>query len=179
MFILLILLSCFYFTKVSIEMFVQLMSILTMVYELWGYLCQQNPISDYICMFFITMMYVLWGYECQYNPSQPVDHKEEEGSEGQDPSKPALHPAGYLYSYMTRFQLAVPLLSQNVPKNHCKSHVKTKKHYRSFTLHQHYIVQGVPKKRTFRMLLEPQCTGSITSSRHPLCLEIDYLVVSY
>ena len=34
-------------------------------------------------------------------------------------------------------------------------------------------------KRTFRMLLEPQCTGSITSSRHPLCLEINFLVVSY
>ena len=24
------------------------------------------------------------------------------------------------------------------------------------------IIQGVPKKRTFRMLLKPQCTGSIT-----------------
>ena len=40
-------------------------------------------------------------------------------------------------------------------------------------------VQGVPKKRTFRMLLEPQCTGSITICRQPLCLEIDFLVVSY
>ena len=42
-------------------------------------------------------------------------------------------------------------------------------------------VQGVPKKRTFRMLWEPQCqcTGSITSNRHPLCLEINFLVVSY
>ena len=36
-------------------------------------------------------------------------------------------------------------------------------------------VQGVPKKRTFRMLLEPQCTGLITSSRHPLCLGINFL----
>ena len=35
------------------------------------------------------------------------------------------------------------------------------------------------KKRTFRMLLKPQCTGSITRSRHPLCLEINFLVVSY
>ena len=41
-----------------------------------------------------------------------------------------------------------------------------------------YHVQGVSKKRTFRKLLEPQCTGSITSSRHPLCLEINFLVVS-
>ena len=40
-------------------------------------------------------------------------------------------------------------------------------------------IQGVPKKCTFRMLLEPQCTGSITSSRHPLCLGINFLVVSY
>ena len=40
-------------------------------------------------------------------------------------------------------------------------------------------IQGVPKKRTFIMLLEPQCTGSITSSRLPLCLEINFLVVSY
>ena len=29
-------------------------------------------------------------------------------------------------------------------------------------------VQGVPKKGTNRMLLEPRCTSSITSSRHPL-----------
>ena len=36
-----------------------------------------------------------------------------------------------------------------------------------------------PKKRTFRIMLEPQCTGSITICRHPLCLEIDFLVVSY
>ena len=40
------------------------------------------------------------------------------------------------------------------------------------------VLQGVPKKRTFTMLLEPQCTGSITICRHPLCLEIDFLVVS-
>ena len=46
--------------------------------------------------------------------------------------------------------------------------------------HMEYIIQGVPKKRTFRMLLEPQCTGSITSSRNPFCrLEINFLVVSY
>ena len=41
------------------------------------------------------------------------------------------------------------------------------------------LIQGFPKKRTFRMLLEPLCTGSITSGRHPLCLEINFLVVSY
>ena len=35
------------------------------------------------------------------------------------------------------------------------------------------------KKRAFRMLLEPQCTGSITICQYPLCLEIDFLVVSY
>ena len=33
-------------------------------------------------------------------------------------------------------------------------------------------IQGVPKKDTNRMLLEPWCTGSITSGRHPMCLEI-------
>ena len=39
---------------------------------------------------------------------------------------------------------------------------------------------GCPKKkRTFRMLLEPQCTGSITICRHTLCQEDDFLVVSY
>ena len=32
----------------------------------------------------------------------------------------------------------------------------------------------VSQKRTFRMLLGPQCTGSITICRHPLCLEIDF-----
>ena len=31
-------------------------------------------------------------------------------------------------------------------------------------------LQGVPKKGTNRMLLEPQCTGSITSSKHALGL---------
>ena len=41
------------------------------------------------------------------------------------------------------------------------------------------VMQGVPKKCTFRMLLEPQCIGSITICRHPLCLEIDFLVVTY
>ena len=35
------------------------------------------------------------------------------------------------------------------------------------------------KKRTFRMLFKPQCTGSITSSRVSLCLGINLLVVSY
>ena len=40
-------------------------------------------------------------------------------------------------------------------------------------------IQGVPKKRTFGILLEQQCSGSITSSRHPLCLEINFFVVSY
>ena len=48
------------------------------------------------------------------------------------------------------------------------------------SLYVHIIVcTGVPKKRTFRMLLEPRCTGSITSSRHPLRLEINFLVFSY
>ena len=41
------------------------------------------------------------------------------------------------------------------------------------------VTTGCPKKRTFTMLLEPQCTGSIASSQHPLCLEINLLVVSY
>ena len=35
------------------------------------------------------------------------------------------------------------------------------------------------KKRTFRMLLEPQCTGSIISSQHPIGLEMIFLVVFY
>ena len=42
-----------------------------------------------------------------------------------------------------------------------------------------YIYRVSQKKCTFRMLLEPQCTGSITSSRHPFCLEINFLVVYY
>ena len=42
----------------------------------------------------------------------------------------------------------------------------------------HVTCTGCPKKRTFRMLLEPQCTGSNTSNRHPLCMEINFLVVS-
>ena len=37
-------------------------------------------------------------------------------------------------------------------------------------------IQGVPKKGPNRMLLEPQCTGSITSSRHPLGLENVFLL---
>ena len=37
-------------------------------------------------------------------------------------------------------------------------------------------VQGVPKKGTNRMLLEPRCTGSITRSRHPLGLENVFLL---
>ena len=41
-----------------------------------------------------------------------------------------------------------------------------------------FDIQGVPKKCTFRMLLEPEYTGSITSSWHPLCLEMNFLVVS-
>ena len=32
-------------------------------------------------------------------------------------------------------------------------------------------IQGVPKKRTNRLLLEPRCTSSITSRRYPLVLE--------
>ena len=48
------------------------------------------------------------------------------------------------------------------------------------SLYVHIIVYtGVPKKRAFRMLLEPRCTGSITSSRHPLRLEINFVAVSY
>ena len=35
------------------------------------------------------------------------------------------------------------------------------------------------KKSTFRMLLEPLCSGSITDSRRPFCLGINFLVVSY
>ena len=43
-----------------------------------------------------------------------------------------------------------------------------------------HILQGVPRKKlSFRMLLELQCTGSITCSWQPLCLEINFLVVSY
>ena len=40
------------------------------------------------------------------------------------------------------------------------------------------LCTGCPKKRTFRKLLEPQCTGSI-SSQHPLYLEINFPVVFY
>ena len=42
-----------------------------------------------------------------------------------------------------------------------------------------YMYTECPKKRIFRVLLEPECTGSITICRHPLCLEIDFLVISY
>ena len=35
-----------------------------------------------------------------------------------------------------------------------------------------FALEGVLKKRTFIMLSEPQCTGSITSSRHPLRLKL-------
>ena len=41
------------------------------------------------------------------------------------------------------------------------------------------IITGCPKKRTFRMLLEPQYTGSIRNRQHPMCLEIIFSVVSY
>ena len=41
------------------------------------------------------------------------------------------------------------------------------------------VTTGCPKKRTFKMPLEPQCTGSIRSSQHPMCLEINFSVVSY
>ena len=42
-----------------------------------------------------------------------------------------------------------------------------------------YLYLQLPKRRTFRMLLEPQCTGSITHSPLPLCpLESNFLVVS-
>ena len=37
-----------------------------------------------------------------------------------------------------------------------------------------YLYLQLPKRRTFRMLLEPQCTGSITRTRHSLCLEINF-----
>ena len=41
------------------------------------------------------------------------------------------------------------------------------------------LIQGVPKKCTNRMLLEPWCTGSTTSGWHHLTLESVFLVVSY
>ena len=37
---------------------------------------------------------------------------------------------------------------------------------------------GCPKKRTFIMLLEPQCTGSITSSRHPFVFVFEFVFES-
>ena len=40
-------------------------------------------------------------------------------------------------------------------------------------------LQGVPKKCTNRMLLEPWCTGETTSGWHHLTLESVFLVVSY
>ena len=48
-------------------------------------------------------------------------------------------------------------------------------------------IQGVPKKVTFKMLLEPGCTRSITSSGHPFQPDLDepmsgndfFLVISY
>ena len=40
-------------------------------------------------------------------------------------------------------------------------------------------VRGVPKKVTYRIMLESRCTtGSNTSSRHPLGMENVFLVVS-
>ena len=44
--------------------------------------------------------------------------------------------------------------------------------------HKNRDTYTVSQKNTFIMLLEPQCTGSITS-RLPLCLEINVLVVSF
>ena len=64
-------------------------------------------------------------------------------------------------------------LAQPPPQGRLGGHLETSK--RLFWK----VLQSVPKKRTFRMLLEPQCTGSITSSRPPLCLEINFSVVSY
>ena len=68
-----------------------------------------------------------------------------------------------------------------IPKSRClKVHCDVHLEYviaSKLTWRKNYTC--VPKKRIFRMLLGPQCTGSITIYRHPLCLEIDFLVVSY
>ena len=50
-----------------------------------------------------------------------------------------------------------------------------KKAYDDFNL----LIQGVPKKCTNRILLEPWCTGETTSGLHHLTLESVFLVVSY
>ena len=41
------------------------------------------------------------------------------------------------------------------------------------------VYTGCPKKRTFKMLLDPQCTDSTTSGGRPLCLDVKFLVVSF
>ena len=45
--------------------------------------------------------------------------------------------------------------------------------YQYHVLYTYHLscIQGVPKKLTNRMMLEPWCTGSITSGRQPLGLE--------
>ena len=61
----------------------------------------------------------------------------------------------------------------------CRTCIKRKKMYygKFFDLRaQKCIYRVSPQKKHFRMLLEPHCTGSITSSQHLLCLEINFLV---
>ena len=45
-----------------------------------------------------------------------------------------------------------------------------------FQIHllQIHLCTGCPKKRTFRMLLGPQCTGLITSSWHPCVWKLTF-----
>ena len=72
------------------------------------------------------------------------------------------------------FMINRPMKHQTFCMNHWRR--------RNIIVSYHMITSGYrvsQKERTFRMLLEPQCTGSITICRHPLCLEFDFLVVSY
>ena len=86
-----------------------------------------------------------------------------------------------IMSEQTKVSKGAP--SRDAPDQNKKSwHPQTRpdipKDSNSFARKLPPLLQGVPKKRTLRMLLEAQCTGSITSNRHPLCLEI-FLVVSH
>ena len=61
----------------------------------------------------------------------------------------------------------------------CRTCIKRKKCTMvSFLIcvHKNVFTGCPPPKKHFRMLLEPHCTGSITSSQHLLCLEINFLV---
>ena len=72
------------------------------------------------------------------------------------------------------FMINRPMKHQTFCMNHWRR--------RNIILSYHMITSGYrvsQKERTFRMLLKPQCAGSITICRHPLCLEFDFLVVSY